>query len=132
MGDVNITGMDEILKKLKKLPEKIQKRVLTGAVRAGAKPMIKEAKRLAPVKTGTLKKSIGVVKRRSKDKNIIKFSIAPRNKKGGWYGFFVEFGTTKMHAHPFMRPAYEKEGENTIDTVREYMAKRVPKEISKL
>ena len=132
MNGIDVNGLDEVLKKLKKLPEKVQKRVLVGAVRAGAKPIIKEAKRLVPVRTGTLKKSIGVVKRRSKDKNIIHYTVAPRKKKGGWYAHYVEFGTSKMSAKPFMRPAYEKEGENSIKFVREYMKKRVDKEIAKL
>jgi len=107
-----VTGLDEVLKKLKKLPE--------------------EAKRLVPVRTGTLKKSIGVVKRRSKDKNIIRFSVAPLKKKGGWYAHFVEFGTSKMRAKPFMRSAFEKKGEESIKYVKEYMKKRVEKELAKL
>jgi len=132
VSGIEVNGLDEVLKKLKKLPEKVQKRVLVGAVRAGAKPIIKEAKRLVPVRTGTLKKSIGVVKRRSKNKNLIHFTVTPRKKKGGWYAHYVEFGTLKMSARPFMRPAYEKEGENSIKFVREYMKKRVDKEIAKL
>ena len=127
-----IIGMDEILRKLKKLPEKIQQRVVVGAVRASAKPIIKEARALVPKKTGTLKKSIGVVKRRSKDKNIVHFSIAPLRKKGGWYGGFIEFGTKKMSPKPFIRPAFEKKGLETIDYAREYMKKRIDKELAKL
>lgn len=127
-----VKGLEDVLKKLKKLPEKIQKRVVTGAIRAGSKPIIQEAKNLVPTKTGTLKKSIGVVKRRSRDKNITHFSVAPLKKKGGWYAHFVEFGTSKMSAKPFMRPSFEKKGEESIKFVREYMKKRVDKEIAKL
>ena len=159
MSDVTVLGMEEILKKLKKLPERVQKNVLTGAIRASAKPIVKEAKRLVPTDSGTLKKSIGVRKRRSKNKNIIRFSIAPLSKKDGYYGRFIEFGTYAkldhpmkrprmgklgerrakivangggIPAHPFMRPAFEKEGENTIKAAKEYMNKRIDKEIAKL
>ena len=154
-----VTGLDEVLRKLKKLPERIQKNVVVGAVRAGTKPIVKEAKALVPTNTGTLKKSIGATKRRSKNKNIIHFSITPRVKKGGWYAHFVEFGTYAkldhpmkkqrtgklgkrrekivakglgIKPHPFMRPAFEKKGEESIKFVREYMKKRVDKEIAKL
>jgi len=130
MSDVK--GLDEVLKKLKILPARIQKNVVTGAIRAGAKPILKEAKRLVPVDTGTLKKSIGIVKRRSKDKNIVIFSVTPRIKKGGWYAHFVEYGTAKMPAHPFMRPAVEKMASETIKSAQEYMRKRVDKELEKL
>jgi len=153
MSDVTVLGMDEILKKLKKLPERVQKNVLTGAIRASAKPIFEEAKRLAPVHSGSLKNSIDVVKRKSKDKNIIIYSVVPRSSKrktkrftlkdgtkwkisgevgSGWYAHFLEFGTSKMSAHPFMRPAFEKEGENTIKAAKEYMNKRIDKEIAKL
>jgi len=159
MSDVNVTGMEEILKKLKVLPGKVQKNVLNGAIRASSKPIIKEARRLVPTDSGTLKKSIGVVKRRSKNKNIIKFSIAPLSKKDGFYGRFIEFGTYAkldhplkkertgklgerrakivkkgqgIAPHPFMRPAFEKEGESTINSAKEYMKKRIDKEIAKL
>ena len=132
MSDVEISGMDEILKKLKILPDRVQKNVLTGAIRASAKPMIKEARSLVPKDKGTLKKSIGVVKRRSKDKKIVQFSVAPLKKKGGWYAHFIEFGTVKMPSHPFMRPAFEKKGNESIDEAKKYMTKRVDKEIAKL
>jgi len=150
MSDVTVLGMEEILKKLKKLPERVQKNVLTGAVRASAKPMIKEAKRLVPVKSGTLKKSIGIRKRRSKNKNIIHFSVAPITsvikklqiangvKKPYDYAWRIEFGNSvswgnaKNPPIPFMRPAFEKEGENTIKATKEYMNKRTDKEIAKL
>ncbi|MFK5937723.1 MAG: HK97 gp10 family phage protein [Sulfurimonas sp.] len=134
MNDVKIYGVEEILRKLNKLPEKVMKNVVVGAIRASAKPIIEEAKRLVPVRTGRLKKSIGVVKRKSKDKDIVIFSISPRKTKhlNGWYGRFIEDGTSKMAPHPFFRPAYEKEGENTIEFAKKYMRKRIDKELAKL
>ena len=127
-----ITGLDDVLKKLKALPERVQKNVVTGAIRAGAKPIVKEARALVPKDTGTLKKSIGIKKRRSRDKNIIHFSVAPLVKKGGWTAHFVEFGTVKMSAKPFMRPAVEKTVDETIKTAQDYMKKRIDKELAKL
>lgn len=132
MSDIEISGIDEILKKLKVLPDRVQKNVVTGAIRAGASSISKEAKTLVPKDSGTLKKSIGVVKRRSKNKNIISFSVAPLKKKDGWYAHFLEFGTIKMPAHPFMRPAFEKKGNETIEEAKKYMIKRIDKEIKKL
>ena len=132
MVDVKV-DMGDLLKKLRTLPEKVQKNVLTGAVRAGAKPIVKEAKRLVPVRTGNLKKSIGVNKRRTVG-TVVRFSISPRKggKYDGYYGAFVEFGTKKMAPRPFMRPAFEAKGEESIDAVREYIAKRLEKELKKL
>jgi len=128
----SVAGLDEILKKLKKLPERVQKNVVTGAIRASAKPILQEAKALVSKDSGTLKKSIAVVKRRSKDKNLIHFSIAPRIKKGGYIAHFLEFGTVKMSAKPFMRPAVEKKSSETIQFAQDYMKKRIDKELAKL
>lgn len=130
---VEVAGMDELLRNLKTLPEKVQKRVLVGGVRAAAKPVLNEAKRLVPKDTGNLKKSIGVTKLRTKKKSLVWFQVSTRKngKYDGWYGRFIEVGTAKMPAHPFMRPAFEKEGENAIIALKEYVAKRLDKELAK-
>jgi HK97 gp10 family phage protein len=130
--DVQIKGMDELLKSLKILPERIQKNVLVGAIRAGATSISKEMKRFVPKDTGELQKSIGVVKRKSKNKNEILFTVAPQIKKGGWKAHFHEFGTIKMPAHPFVRPAFEGKGNEAIEVAKEYMTKRIDKELAKL
>ena len=176
MSDVR--GMNELLKNLKDLPEKVQKRVLVGAVRAAAKPIVKEAKSLVPVEHGTLKESIGITRFKTRKKSIVWFQVSPRVQKyklkaqdtdtgknviltmqnSPFYGYFVEFGTyakldhpllkprsskrTKkrdaivekgggIRPHPFMRPAFEKEGENAIIALKEYVAKRLDKELAK-
>jgi len=134
MADIEIFGMEDVLRKLRKLPEQIQNNVVVGAVRAGTKPIINEAKRLVPIDTGDLEKSIGANRRKTDEKTVVMFTVSPRRggKYDGFHGHLVEFGTKNMAAQPFMRPAYEKEGEKTIDATREYMAKRVEKEIEKL
>lgn len=138
--DVNV-DMGDLLKKLKILPDKIQKNVLTGAIRAGATLISKEAKLRVPVKTGLLKKSIGVVKHRKDRRNptIVSFIIAPRSKymhknqkKPYNYGRIVEFGTSGRTPKPYMRPAYKTKGTQSIRAVEQYMEKRIDKELAKL
>lgn len=155
-----VSGMDELLKNLQSLPEKVQKNILVGAVRASAKPIIAEAKSLVPKEHGELKKSIGVTKVKVRKKTLVWFQVSPRTngKYDGWYGRFIEFGTYSnldhslvrqrtgklgkkrasvvakgggIKQHPFIRPAYEKEGENSINEVRKYIAKRFDKEMAK-
>ncbi len=178
MEESKILGMDELLKNLKTLPEKVQKRVLVGAVRAAAKPIVKEARALAPTKSGALKASIGVTKFKTRKKSLIWFQVSPRQHgnftkrfttasgqkwsikdiSDPWYAHFVEFGTyakldhpliNKLSSkrrkrrdaivvkgggitpHPFMRPAFEKEGDKAIVALKEYMKKRIDKELAK-
>jgi len=145
MVDVNI-DMGTLLKDLKKLSEKVQKRVVKGAIRASAKPIIQEAKALAPYKTGNLRKSIGVIK--GKDKGtVVTYHISPRKggKYDGFYGYWIELGHIlrekgkkkkgKVIGHvaprPFLRPAFENKGEESIKAFKEYMKKRLEKELAK-
>ncbi len=77
--NVTITGLEEVLKNLKTLDTKIQKSIMTGAIRAGAKLIADEARRNVPERSQRLKKSIGIRKRRSKkgDKGTIRFVVGP-------------------------------------------------------
>jgi HK97 gp10 family phage protein len=123
----------KLLESLKQFPINIQKNVITGAVRAGAKPILTAAKANVPVDTGNLKKSLGTTKRKTEDKNIVRFSISPRRggNSDGFYGHMIEFGTSKMVAQPFLRPAFENQDNESIKAVSEYLAKRIDKEIEK-
>lgn len=124
----------QIMKALQELPKNIQKNIMVGATRASANVVSDEAKRLVPKKTGKLKKSIGLTKRRDKNKNIITFSVSPRSggKNDGFYGRFVELGTSKMNAKPFLRPAAENKTEDALIASKEYIAQRLPLEVAKV
>lgn len=49
------------------------------------------------------------------------------NKTHAFYGRFVEFGTSKMAAKPFLRPAYDAARAKAIKAVRERMAAELKK-----
>ena len=129
---VNTKGIEEIQKALKELPNNIQKNVVYGAVRASSSVIAKEAKSNVPVKTGALKESIRVVRRRSTKDNEVYYSVVPHRKKGGWYGHFVEFGTSHSAPNRFMTKAYEVAGPQALDTMKAYMSKRIDKEVEKV
>lgn len=68
-------------------------------VRKAAFDIEANAKTIVPVDTGTLKNSI-----RSEFPSPTKAIIAPHTD----YAIYVELGTQKMRARPYMRPAAEK------------------------
>ena len=121
-----------LLQALGQFPKNIQKNVMRGAIRAGANIVRDRAKELVPVDKGDLKKTIGVVQRKAPANQYV-FSIT--NRKGlkvkGWYAHFVEFGTVKQAAQPFMRPAFEQSESNVLSTAKEYIVKRIPAEVAK-
>lgn len=122
-----------LLKALHQFPTNIQNNVLVGAIRAGAKPLVDAAKANVPVDTANLKKSIGINRKKTKDKSQVWFTVSPRKggKNDGFYGHMVEFGTSKMAAQPFMRPAFESQDQQSIEATKKYMASRIDKEVEK-
>lgn len=124
---------EKLLDSLKQFPKNIQKNILVGAVRAATKPLVEAAKDYVPVDKGILKKSIGVHRKKTKDKSQVWFTVSPRKggKYDGFYGHMVENGTSKMAAQPFLRPAFESQDNASIDAATKYMAERIDKEIEK-
>ena len=55
-----IVGLDALNRKLQTFGWRVYKNVMRRAVRAAAKPIVRKARATAPVRTGTLKKSIDV------------------------------------------------------------------------
>lgn len=128
----NIDGKS-LLKALSAFPKNIQNNVMTGAIRAGANVIRDEARVRVPKKTKALAKSIVSIKRRTETRNQVKFSVTPSKgkNKAGWRAHFIEFGTSKMSAKPFLRPAFEVSENKSLDAAKNYIAKRIPEEVAK-
>lgn len=129
MVNAQIYGMKEITKILKNFPIKVRRNALKGALKAGAKPVLEEAKRRVPVKSGSLKNSLDIVTRKTKDEDVLMVSVLPRSSKtktkrlklsngktwkikgqvgSGWYAHFVEYGTYAKRAVPLQRKRGKK------------------------
>ena len=146
-------GFEQVKALLERLPDTIQDKVLEGAGRAAATVIANEARRLVPVRSGLLKKSIKVRKPKKKDDtHKVRYLVVTTSKIAGsskfdsallgagtirwsasaFYAHMVEFGTSKMAAQPFMTPAFESKGEASTQVFIEYAKKRTQKEIDKL
>jgi HK97 gp10 family phage protein len=154
MADLrNIEGLAELDRALHALPGNIAKNVLRGAVGAGAAVIRKEAKSRAPVAEGpqrpdapppgTLQRAIYSKWIRelsdwSKQTFIVSVKKGRKYRKAGkkytdaFYWWFVENGTSKMAARPYLRPAFEAKKTEAIEAIRDYLAKRIPLEVEKL
>ena len=126
----------KLMKGLQKFPANIQKNVMNGAIRAGAAYVRDEAKKRVPVRSGTLKRSLTVRKVRVRDKNLVKYKVVLTHGKGAkndaYYGSMVEFGTSKLPAQPFMRPAAQQSAPKVVEASRKYLAARYAKEVLKM
>lgn len=90
-----------------------QKNILVRTLKAGAKPIDDMASSLAPVETGKLQISVVTgtqLTRRQKSSAYKAGKLGVAEVHVGTSlsrGLFQEFGTFKMGAHPFMRPAWD-------------------------
>jgi HK97 gp10 family phage protein len=109
-GTFKLKGADKLLAALKDLEPKLAKGVLSKAMRAGAKPILETAKAMAPVDTGDLRRSLKIraIKRNRKGRVGVVISTDKGFFKGDtFYAAFHEFGTSRMPARPFIRPAFD-------------------------
>lgn len=123
VDEVRIEGLDILARKLERLPKNLRNRQAGKALRAGGKLIRDRAKATAPVDTtgtrpgGTIKKNVAMrtsTGRRAGPQADVVVRIGVLSDRSGrnsftdaFYWRFHEFGTSKMPARPFIRPAFE-------------------------
>lgn len=126
------TGGKELERALADLGRKTERKFALKALRVGGKVIAKEAKRLVPTRTGTLKKSIGVATIPKKHQGAAVSVLARKGKNrkyDGWYAHLVEFGTVNTTAQPFFRPAFQQKAQEAIETTGKLLGKLVEEEV---
>lgn len=140
-NDFKIEGLDGVLRKLRELPPKLQRKGLVSAMRKGANIVRDDARTRAkafddPSTPGPIWKEIvtKVNSRRGRQEGGVVMQVGVRggarsetsnrssnasNDSGSsrWYWRLLEFGTSKMAAQPFMRPALESKAEAATDAI---------------
>jgi HK97 gp10 family phage protein len=159
---IRIDGLKDLEKTLREIGPQIKGNPLRAAVRAMTVPVFdasqRHAKRIDNPETRTnISDAMGVriVPTKERDKytargdSLEMYEIGPRKKgkglkvgeegpqvKGGyysaWYAHFVEFGTEKQAAQPFMRPAFNESKQKAVDEFTESLAKKLKKAAAKL
>lgn len=111
--------------------------VLRQAAVSGARVMFEEIKLRAPVgdktyerkggqhQPGTLKRSILIAYDKEASLTGKSASYIVTWSKEAFYGRFLEYGTSKMAARPFLRPAYEAKREEAAKAVENTIQEKV-------
>ena len=144
-----VEGLAELAKALRELPDRVAKNGLRVSVYAGAKVIRDEARLRAPKATeslgpnqpppGTLKRSVIMKHIRELSGGgrqtfyvLVRHGKKYRNqgKRGNlsqdaWYWRFLEFGTRKMAARPFLRPALESRRREAVDAIKQRLSERI-------
>ena len=119
---VELEVVDELLRKLGSLEDQ-GKRAENAALRK-AGDVIKDAiTEEAPVRTGALKRSIARSNVKTKE-GIKLVEVGPDAKsKRGYIARFLEHGTVKMKANPFMSRGYERSKREALAKIQEELKK---------
>jgi len=118
---VTIKGDDELVAKLKRLAGKATKAQARAALQAGALPIQTAAVQKAPILTGTLRRSIHTETAETSDGAVARVGTNVE------YAPAQEFGTSRMRAQPYLRPAFdERKGEALRETARALEAMVTP------
>jgi len=105
------------------LTAKMQRQVLRAALQKSARLVARSAKQKVPRRTGALQKAIGT---RTSVRSATAESTIGFNRKA-FYGRFIELGTSKMAAKPFLRPALDENQRQIVDTFIESINEGVEK-----
>jgi HK97 gp10 family phage protein len=151
---LEVKGLRELQERLQTLAPSIARNALRSAVSAGATTIRSAARNAAPYyhgdvakghpPPGTLKRSI-VQKQVSEQSSLFRqvYVVAVRKgkkyrnqgKRGtlsqdAYYWTWVEFGTSKMAAHSFMRPAFEAKKVAAVEAIKSKLVERIKQEVS--
>jgi len=146
---IRLDGIDELVRALRDMPAKIRRKAVRAALRKAAAVIRADAKARTPVlqqrtpfrTPGTVRRRISVrsskFARQAGDEGVF-VGVKPlrgtadtrrygkassRNPNDPYYWRFLEFGTRKMIARPFLGPAARAKGE---EAVRMFLRESLP------
>lgn len=106
---VTVTGATEAVAAFRRLSGAVRGRLLAQAATAGALPILTAAQTKAPVRTGNLRRSLHT--------EVIEQTAATATVMVGTdvdYARYVEEGTSRQAAQPYLRPAFDTQRETAI------------------
>jgi HK97 gp10 family phage protein len=124
--DSHVAGLAELENFLKALPDDVSRKMLRSALMSAARPIMRQAQENVQQTFGNSRRSTGtlaagIVRGRAKTGLAARVDVKLRKPKSRgkqtingvkkahgddpFYGRFLEFGTSKMPARPFLKPA---------------------------
>ena len=133
ISNFSIAGASELEKVLTELPKNIAANAVFTALTSGAKIIAEEAKSRVPIRSGALRDSITVKRANSRERargnaDVVIGFKSPASRRA----HLVEYGTRKMAAHPFMRPAIDAKAAESIDKIGKTLGEQIEKRAIKL
>lgn len=133
-NQVKIHGLSDLQKTLNTLMPREATNVLRRTTYGIATKVRDQVKERAPVQSGALKRSIKAKRNKGTKTNISASVIADKSggRSGrGYHWHFLEFGTVKMSAQPFINPTVEQMRPQIPGIYREEFGKQLEKQLAK-
>jgi hypothetical protein len=149
--EMSVTGIPDVMAKLEQLSVSMQKRLILAAGRAALKPVVADVRARVPVKTGTLKKSIGVKKAKRSPAGTIVLSVGARGgfsyvdedgkrQNPFFYSIPIEYGHVLKNPRSgavvgyvapvgMFRAAYEKNRIQVVEDFGAELSRRIDEEL---
>lgn len=150
----DLKGLETVKAQLAAVDSEVAQKALAVALRNQFKPVVEMAKRLVPRLTGALAESLTLtVVKPSEGDTVVAVGIRINDKAARirqanvaaaafgtgqseelppsrrWH--FIELGTIKLAATPFLRPALDANAQGVLDGLRAELAKAIEKAIRK-
>jgi HK97 gp10 family phage protein len=137
--EFTVHGMAELHDFLQRLPERVERNILRGMIRAASKPARDRARELAPrLKDddprrvpGALAASVRIMSTLLKG-GVVKGGVAAGSMKrtagsakDAFYAHFLEYGAAHTPAQPFMRPAADATTAAALALAAAYVQERL-------
>jgi len=142
-----LSGMEDLQSQLLELGAETGVKALAAAARKAFAPVLAAAQSMVPAYSGALRASLklAVKKPKSGGDTVVMVGLrisGAKDSAGGallgkdelpperrWH--FVEFGTAKMAAHPFLRPALDQNAGAVLDSLKVELQKSIAKALKK-
>ena len=140
---MKLDGLEEIIKNMEAIKDQLKGDPLRSSLRKALTPIVDQAKSLAPVDTGRLRDAIKTRPLPAEDlpagftDGQELFVLSSRKKDpdapdNAWYWHFVEFGTQKMPAQPFLAPAFDSKRTDAVQAFVDEMRAQLEKNVKRI
>jgi HK97 gp10 family phage protein len=131
---MRVEGLSELNHALTELPKALGKTTLGRALKRAGEPIADAAAAMAPRKTGRLAESMRVgttiskrLRGRAPKESKVEAYVGPRGDKGPHYAIVQEFGSYKMRAHPYLRPAWDNGKAAALTSISKTLGEEIEK-----
>ena len=133
----SVAGLQQLGQRFARLTEDMQTKVARSATNAAAQVVKKAAIEKAPKATGNVAKNVVVRRIRPERQDATEtYVVTVRSGKGtkkqreagyadAYYWRFLEFGTVKMPAQPFIRPAFDQSKTQAVEAMKRVLQARI-------